>query len=402
MKYVKRRSAKTLFVFFALIIFSCSNGLDSNLPCDNESKEVKVTGRDVLKTNENIDLVLQRMDISSSERYKITETLQESLDVRTCMPGDSVLVTKDLSGKFLELEYVKTPFLRFKVTKSDTMYRTLKIELQASIALSSIKGIISGSLYESIIKLGNSPGLVFDYADIFAWVIDFLTEVQNGDTFTILVERKYLQNRYVGDGKIIAALYKGQIGEYYAFYFKDSLDREDYYDENGNSLRKQLLKTPLQYRRISSYFSLSRWHPILKYRRSHYGVDFAAPRGTPVCCVGDGHIVFAGRKGGYGELIVVNHPNSFITYYGHLSRIKNRIVSGVKVKQGEVIGYVGSTGLSTGPHLHFGIKKSGRWVNALKIDLPPGKPIDEKYRQIFTEEMNKLKEAMMGEVMGSG
>ncbi len=401
MKYAKKGTVKIFVGILCLLVLYCSRERVSNPVSDTEIKELKITCKDVLKSGENIDYVLQTMNMGSNERYGITESLKEYLDVKACMPGDSVLVSKNLSGEFSKLEYVKSRFLRFNVTKKDTAYHTEKIELKPSIAISNISSTISGSLYESIVKLGYSPELVFDYADIFAWVIDFLTEVQNGDTFDILVEKQYLSNRYVGNGKIIAAFYKGQIGQYFAFYFKDTEEKEDYYDEKGNSLRKQLLKTPLQYRRISSYFSLARLHPILKIRRPHYGVDFAAPRGTPVCSVGDGHILFAGRKGGYGKLIVVNHPNSFITYYGHLSRINKGIVKGAKVKQGQVIGNVGSTGLSTGPHLHFGIKKSGRWVNPLKIDLPPAEPINEKYRKIYLEEMSTIKQAVFGKTLRS-
>jgi murein DD-endopeptidase MepM/ murein hydrolase activator NlpD len=314
--------------------------------------------------------------------------------MKTCMPGDSVIVVKDQMGTFVRFEYVKGPLLRFVVSREDTQYTAEKIEIPPSLAFYTIRGTVESSLYESLVDLGESPELVFDYADIFAWVIDFLTEVQNGDTFEVIVEKQFLENRHVGDGRIIAATYKGEIGNYFAFFYTDPDGREDYYDEEGNSLRKQLLKTPLSYRRISSYFSLKRMHPILKIRRPHYGVDFAAPTGTPVCTVGDGHVAFAGWKGGYGKLVVINHPNSFKTYYGHLSKIKKGIVAGAKVVQGEVIGNVGSTGLSTGPHLHFGIKKYGKWVDPLKIDLPPADPINEEFRDLYMVEMEKLKNTL--------
>ncbi len=382
-------------LLFLIVLFPCCYSTsDSNLS-DIETEEIELKCGTIIKSGENIDFILQEMDVGSNERYKITLCLKEYLDMKTCMPGDSIIIFKDISGNFKSFEYVKNPFLRFEVSKIDTCYKAEKIEIPPSIAISYVKGTISSSLYESILKIGESHELVFDFADIFAWVIDFLTEVQNGDTFEIIVEREFYKNRYVGNKKIIAASYKGEIGEYYAFYFKDSEEKEDYYDEEGNSLRKQLLKTPLQYRRISSYFSLRRFHPILRVVRPHYGVDFATPYGTPVSCVGDGHIVFAGWKGGYGKLVVVNHPNSFRTYYGHFSRIKKGIIRGAKIKQGEVIGYVGSTGLSTGPHLHFGIKKQGRWINPLKVDLPPAEPINEKYREIYMSEMKKMKNAML-------
>lgn len=394
MKNIAKILNRFLPIFLIPLFPFCNPATDSNIPSHDEKREVVVACRRILKTGENVDHVLQEMALGSTERYKITQSLKKHLDMKTCMPGDSVLVYKDIFGNFKRLEYVKNPFLRFSVSKIDTSYKSEKKEIPPSIAVSYIRGTISSSLYESLVKIGESPEVVFDFADIFAWVIDFLTEVQTGDTFEIFVEREFCKNRYVRDKKIIAAAYKGAIGAYYAFYFKDPDGKEDYYDEKGNSLRKQLLKTPLQYRRISSYFSLRRWHPILKYRRPHYGVDFAAPYGTPVSCVGDGHIIFAGWKGGYGKLIAVNHPNSFMTYYGHLSKIKKGIARGVKVKQGEVIGYVGSTGISTGPHLHFGIKKNGRWINPLKVDLPPAEPVDEKYRTLYLKEMQKKKDAL--------
>ena len=385
-----------LFVFLSILLFIfCSHPTSNN----NNSKEFKekqeIMSTYVLKSNENLDFVLKKMDISNLERYKITHALSEYLDMKSCMPGDSIVVIKDTSGKFEKLVYAKSPFLRFIVSKSDTSYCAKKITESPAMAVSRIKGSIESSLYESLVNIGETPELVFKFADIFAWSIDFLTEVQPGDSFKILVEKEFYHNHFIRDGKILAADYKGAIGSYYAFYFKSGNGKEDYYDENGNSLRKQLLKTPLQYRRITSYFSYSRKHPILGYRRPHYGVDFAAPISTPVSCVGDGHVIFAGWKDGYGKLIIVRHPNSFITYYGHLSRIKRGIVRGIAVKQGQVIGFVGSTGLSTGPHLHFGIKKSGRWVNPLKVNLPPAEPVNKKYKNDYIMQMKTLKEALL-------
>jgi murein DD-endopeptidase MepM/ murein hydrolase activator NlpD len=348
----------------------------------------------LLQDGENIDFLLQKNGIEGKERFRITESVQEHLDVKSCMPGDTVIIAKDIHGTFMRFEYVKEPLLRYVVVREDTSYLTEKIEHEPALAYETIRGTLQSSLYESVIKGGETPELVYDFADIFAWVIDFLTECQSGDTFEILVEREYFRNRRIRTRKVIAAVYRGDIGTYYAFYYMDPDEREDYYDQEGNSLRKQLLKSPLQYRRISSYFSLGRMHPILKVRRPHYGADFAAPQGTPVATVGDGHVEFAGWKGGYGKLIVINHPNSFKSYYGHLSKIEKGIVTGAKVKQGEVIGYVGSTGLSTGPHLHFGIKNYGKWVNPLKIDLPPADPINEKYRDLYLKEMEKLLAAL--------
>lgn len=385
-----------VFIGLSIIILlcRCHRPAGEAVLVEDEEEPYELSCCCLLQDGENIDFVLQKNGIGGNERFKITESIQEYLDVKSCMPGDTMLITKDFNGTFRRFEYIKEPLLRYVVTREDTCYRAQKIQHEPALAYVTLKGTLSSSLYESIVKHGESPELVYDFADIFAWVIDFLTECQSGDTFEIIVEREFFRNRHIRDRKVIAAVYRGDIGTYYAFYYRDPDEREDYYDEEGNSLRKQLLKSPLQYRRISSYFSLSRLHPILRVRRPHYGVDFAAPRGTPVATVGDGHVVFAGWKGGYGRLVIINHPNSFKTYYAHLSRIEKGVVAGAKVKQGEVIGYVGSTGLSTGPHLHFGIKKYGKWANPLKIDLPPAEPINEKYKELYLEEMERLLAAL--------
>lgn len=404
---MKKRLLLLVIIFVLFLFICCTRDENPHKAIEVEQEERKLRCCTCVRQDENFDFILQKMDIPNQERYIITESLKEYMDMKSCMPGDSIIVVKSYGGDFVKLEYIKSPFLRYYVKKIDSTYEANVVEIIPSFAVCTVNGTINGSLYESIVSMGESVELVFDYADIFAWVIDFLTEVQNGDRFEIMFENKYIDNRCVENGKIIAASYRGEIGDYFAFYFKDPDGREDYYDEEGNSLRKQLLKTPLQYRRISSYFSLRRFHPVLKYYRPHYGIDFAAPIGTPVSSVGDGHVIFAGWKGGYGNLVIISHPNSYKTYYAHLSKIKKGIVSGAKVKQGQVIGNVGSTGLSTGPHLDFRIKKYGKWVNPLKIDLPPAEPINEKYRELYMEEMNAIREAVfekrkMGEMEKRG
>lgn len=399
-KYVKRNPMKGYcrcvlrLMIASHILFCCCSRPPAPGPEEVVETVYELSGYCLLQEDENIDFVLQKNAIDGNERFRITGCVQEFLDVRTCMPGDTLIITKDLQGRFRRFEYRKGPLLRYVVTREDTNYHAHRIEHEPALCYETVKGTLSSSLYESITSGGESPELVFKFADIFAWVIDFLTECQSGDTFEIIIEREYFRNHHIRDRKIIAAVYRGAIGTYYAFYYMDPEEREDYFDEEGNSLRKQLLKSPLQYRRISSHFSLARMHPILRIRRPHYGIDFAAPHGTPVCTVGDGHVVFAGWKGGYGKLVIINHPNSFRTYYGHLSRIAKGVAAGAKVTQGQVIGYVGSTGLSTGPHLHFGIKNYGKWVNALKIDLPPAEPVNEKYRPLYLEEMEELRTAL--------
>lgn len=252
-------------------------------------------------------------------------------------------------------------------------------------------GTIKSSLYEDGIQAGLEPDVIMDMADIFAWEIDFASDVREGDSFNILYEANYLDGRFVRNGKIKASRFVNDGKTYTAIYFKDRYGHADYYDIDGRSLRRQFLKSPLNYRRISSYYSKGRFHPILKFYRPHHGVDYTARAGTPVVSAGDGRVEFIGRKGEYGNLIVIRHNGVYSTAYGHLSRFKKGLRKGKAVKQGEVIGYVGSTGLTTGPHLHYEFRVRGRPINPLAIKLPPSAPVREEDRGEF--------ERLKGEVM---
>jgi murein DD-endopeptidase MepM/ murein hydrolase activator NlpD len=233
-----------------------------------------------------------------------------------------------------------------------------------------VKGKIASSLYESILRIGEKGELAVRFAEILEWDIDFWSDVQTEDSFQILVEKVYVDSKPVRYGKIYLVNYSGKIGNFYGINFNGN-----YYDREGKSLRRAFLKSPLRYSYISSYFSRARFHPILRVIRPHRGVDYVAPTGTPVSALGAGTVTFAGWRGGYGKLVVIRHPNGYVTKYGHLSRIRKGIYPGKNVRQGELIGYVGATGLATGPHLHFEVLKDNSWVNPLKLSSPPQEPV---------------------------
>jgi murein DD-endopeptidase MepM/ murein hydrolase activator NlpD len=241
-----------------------------------------------------------------------------------------------------------------------------------------------------MLECADSPQLALQLAEIFAWQIDFLTECREGDTFKILVEKQYRGDFYRW-GKILAARYKGEfLSEHTAILFEDPAGYIDYYTEEGKSLRKAFLRAPLNYKYISSYFSKNRLHPILRIWRPHLSIDYAAPTGTPVSTIGDGTVIYVGWENGYGNYIKIRHPNNYVSDYGHLSRFAKGLIKGQKVKQGEIIGYVGSTGLSTGPHLDFSINKNGKKVDFLKLKLPAAFSVDPQYSAQFNEAKNKL------------
>jgi len=235
-------------------------------------------------------------------------------------------------------------------------------------------------------KEGISNELILNFADIFSWEIDFLTDPRKGDSFQMIWER-YIspEGNVLMEGRILAAQYVNQGKKYTAIFYQDPEGHRGYFTPDGKSLRKSFLRSPLHYRRISSYFSYRRFHPILKIYRPHLGIDYAAPTGTPVSSIGDGVVIFAGWNGGFGKQVKIKHPNGYITSYGHLSRIAKGVRRGKKVYQGQVIGYVGATGLATGPHLDFRISKNGRYYNFLKMRLPRAASVKEAYFDDFNK-----------------
>ena len=248
-----------------------------------------------------------------------------------------------------------------------------------------VVGTIESSLFRTISDLQESDQLALDMAEIFAWDIDFNTEIQRGDHFSLMVEKLYLEDRFIKYGNILAVEFHNAGHLFTGYRFEDPEGEVGYFDNAGRSLKRDFLKSPVKFSRISSRFSYRRLHPILAIRRPHLGVDYAAPRGTPVVAAGNGRIRFRGWKGGFGNYVQIRHTNGFMTSYGHLSRFAKGIRRGTKVTQGQVIGYVGSTGLSTGPHLDYRVKKNGAFVNPLTLKMKPSKPLKPEYRTAFQE-----------------
>ena len=246
-------------------------------------------------------------------------------------------------------------------------------------------GTITNSLYESGVRLGIHPAVISQFVDIFAWEVNFHTDVRSGDSFKVLYMRRYRKGSKRNETfRILAAELINRGQKHFALYFQNENGEGNYYDLEGRSLARSLLRYPAKFSRISSTFSNSRFHPILKVKRPHRGVDFAAKPGTPVRAVGDGKVTYAGwKRGGYGRFIEIQHGSVFKTHYAHLHRFARGIRRGAKVKKGQIIGYVGCTGLCTGPHVHFELYKNRQYVDPLKIELPPGDGIEPALRNLF-------------------
>lgn len=274
--------------------------------------------------------------------------------------------------------------LQIESTSSD-QWRAQIVDIPYETKIETVQGTVDSSVYQTFIDLNKDPKLAILLSEIFAWQVDFAFHVQKGDSFAVTYEARYLNGTYQMPGKILAAKFVNSGQSFYAYYFKSDKTPAGYYDENGLSLKRMFLKFPLQYKYVSTYFTYRRVDPVNGAIEPHRAVDFAAAAGTPVVAIGDGVITDAGWRGEYGNKVVIHHDKGYTTTYGHFSRFGKGIKIGAHVTQGQIIGYVGSTGLSTGPHLHYEVRKSGTLVNPLAIVPPPGKPINTTDETAFSE-----------------
>lgn len=261
------------------------------------------------------------------------------------------------------------------ICREENGFAVSREPLKYQIEQTTVRGTISSSLFQSVIDSGESEALAIQLADIFAWDIDFFHDIRVGDSFEAVVEKRYRNGRPAGTGRLLAANFTVQGETHYAFYFQDGDRAPGYYDRDGRSLRKAFLRAPLDFSRISSGFNMRRRHPITKQVKAHPAIDYAAPAGTPIHSVGNGTVRFAAYRRYNGNCVKIEHPNGWMTMYNHLSRFGKGIKIGTRVKQGELIGYVGSTGLSTGPHLDYRMYKNGKPVNPLKMKSPRARSI---------------------------
>jgi murein DD-endopeptidase MepM/ murein hydrolase activator NlpD len=255
-----------------------------------------------------------------------------------------------------------------------------------------VSAVIEASLFASILSIGEMDQLALDLADIFGSDIDFYTDIQKGDSFKVLIEKKYLNGQFTKNGAILAAAFSNNQKLLSGYRFEDENGKPAYYGPDGRSLKRSFLKSPLKFARISSRYSRARMHPILRILRPHLGIDYAAQTGTPVQAVGAGVVISAGLSGANGRMVKIRHSGGFETMYLHLSRIA--VNSGVRITQGQVIGYVGSSGLSTGPHLDFRVMRHGKAINPLKVIFPPGAPVQQSLFESFAALRDKLNDEL--------
>ncbi len=324
---------------------------------------------------DTVQTILGRAGLAPEVEGPLTQAVIDAVDVRKLRAGDSFLLTRTALRQPRKLEYqvdndhvlhVDIPEWR---ESGDPPIATVET-IRSTVATVPICATLQSSLFESIESAGESPELAMRMAELFAWDLDFYTDPQDGDTFCLIVEKRTYENGQTpGYGKIHAATYNNSGTMHDAFLFRDQEGRPVYYSSDGKSTQAAFLRSPLKFAaRISSGFSRNRLHPVLKRRRPHLGIDYAAPTGTPVQAIAAGTVTFSGRSGGAGNLIKLQHANGYESYYMHLSR--RQVKAGQKIQQGDQIGLVGATGLATGPHLDFRIRKNGNFLNFESLDLP--------------------------------
>jgi murein DD-endopeptidase MepM/ murein hydrolase activator NlpD len=340
----------------------------------------------IIARNEFLANILLPHQVDYPTIDQLARTTKDVFDVRRMRHGNrySLLLTNDSlpRAKYFVYEITPVDYVVYNLRDSIFAYRGKK---EVERRIDTATGVIRSSLWNAMVDNETDVNLALSLSEIYAWTVDFFG-IQKGDSYSVVYENLFVDGQGIGIGKILAANFNHFGKDNYAFLFvQDSVG--DYFDENGNSLRREFLKAPLNYRRISSGFSHSRLHPILKVRRPHLGVDYAAAIGTPVMSVGDGVVerVWWCNKGG-GRTVRIKHNSVYTTAYLHLSKYGEGIKAGAKVKQGQVIGYVGSSGMSTGPHLDFRFYQNGQPVDPLKVESPPVEPVNpEKMEQFYLE-----------------
>lgn len=337
-----------------------------------------------VQVGDTLSKVFERAGVAKTSLTNLMSSGKPTKELATLYPGQELnfLVDHKKDLKALKLNVTNTKTLEF--TNEGSKFKHAYAEQTPIKKLNFSKGKIAGSLYSSAQTAGLDDKLIMQMADILGYDIDFTLDIRDDDFFRVLYEEEFVDEKKIQPGKILALEFSNQGKLYKAVRYKDDKGREGYYSPDGYSLQKAFLRSPVEFTRISSHFSSARRHPILHKIRSHKGVDYAAPTGTPVKSSGDGRITFMGTKGGYGKSIEITHGQKYSTFYAHLSRFNKKIKQGAMVKQGQIIGYVGKSGLATGPHLHYEFRINGVHHNPITVALPSSNPIPSKNKGDFS------------------
>jgi len=355
-------------------------------PVSTPAKQAKQQ-RIKVRKGDTLAAIFSRNKLSARDVHNIIALGKSTKGLRNLRPGQHIRLAFNADGKFSGLTHEINQFKSLQVNRTEQGYSAKQVIRKPDIRVAYANGTINDSLFLDAKKAGLEQSLIMELASIFGWDIDFALDIRRGDSFNIVYEEQYLDGEKIRHGNILAAEFVNRGKSFRAVRYAAKDKRADYYTPNGHNMRKAFLRTPVDFRRISSRFGKRR-HPTLKRTRMHNGVDYAAKTGTPVRATGDGKIIHRGRKGGYGKTVIIQHGSKYSTLYAHLSNY-NRKARG-RVKQGQIIGYVGTTGRSTGPHLHYEFRVHGTHRNPLTVKLPSAASINKRYKQDFFDKTRGL------------
>ncbi|MDT8398841.1 MAG: peptidoglycan DD-metalloendopeptidase family protein [Pseudomonadales bacterium] len=368
---------------------------EAEIPAEPEIPLIETDRRYLaeVKTGDNLTVLFKQAGLSPRDVFLITNSRSEAPILNNLRPGYTLVFDINDTGRLASLEVITTPLESYLFTLDEqSKYGMEHIQREPDVIQTFKQATIEDSLFMAATKGGISAPITMELADIFSGVIDFILDTRSGDTFTVLYEEKFLNGKFIGNGAILAAQFSNQGETYTALRYQNKQGDWAYYNTDGESMKKAFLRNPIDIVRISSNFSLARKHPILNTIRAHKGTDYAAPRGTPVQATSDGRVVYAARNGSFGKLVVLQHGERFQTKYAHLSDYAKGIKAGARVRQGQVIGYVGTTGSATGPHLHYEFLMDGvhRNYRTIHDKLPKAEAIAANEMQGFREQTQIL------------
>jgi murein DD-endopeptidase MepM/ murein hydrolase activator NlpD len=351
-----------------------------------------------LARNQTLNQALFSLRLASQEVTAVVDAMRGLFPFRKLRPGDQLRVERSEDGALHRFTYRQGPADEWTVERlADGTLRGSKRPVDLTTVVERVAVTIDSSLYEAVQRASEDPGLAVLAADVLAWDVDFYQDVRAGDRMRMLVEKVYADGKLLRYGEVLAAEYEGKAtGRKRLFRYVDPDGHASYYDDEGNSVRRGFLKSPLKYANVTSGFGMRR-HPVLGYTRAHEGVDYGAPVGTPIWAVGDGQVEKAGWAGGCGKSVVLRHRNGLETVYCHMSQVA--VSAGRSVQQKQVIGFVGATGLATGPHLHYAVKRDGHFLNPLHLKIPRDAPIPRALLPDFREKISPLRTSLAGEPM---
>ncbi|GLH20117.1 peptidase M23 [Pseudomonas atacamensis] len=353
-------------------------------PKEPGHREVVVSKGDTLST------LFEKVGLPAASVHEILASDQQAKQFSQLKRGQKLEFELSPEGQLTSLHSKVSDVETITLTKNDKGYSFNRVTAKPTVRTAYVHGVINSSLSQSAARAGLSHSMTMDMASVFGYDIDFAQDIRQGDEFDVIYEQKVINGKAVGTGPILSARFTNRGKTYTAVRYTNKQGNSSYYTADGNSMRKAFIRTPVDFARISSKFSMGRKHPILNKIRAHKGVDYAAPRGTPIKAAGDGKVLLAGRRGGYGNTVIIQHGNTYRTLYGHMQGFAKGVKTGGSVKQGQVIGYIGTTGLSTGPHLHYEFQVNGVHVDPLGQKLPMADPIAKSERARFLAQSQPL------------